>query len=439
MSLLNFFNSKFNENTIKTFSNVYSLVFNQLLRYTINFFLSVWIIRYLGPYDFGAFNYVQALAGVFSVISSLGLQMVLLKLIISKKKSNKKYIGTSFYLSLIAGVFSYFALIVSIYLINSADKLLLYLALINGLTFIFDSFKIFTYTFEANVNSAPVAKISNISLIIVSICKIVVIYFNLGLFYLSFCFVLDYIITGILFALLFSKYHFNLSELKFKMIYAKYLLNRSMPFVLSSLLILTYMKVDQILIKNLLDNKQLGIFSASIRLVEIFYFIPMVIQSTLFPSIFKEIKNPKLFQEKLYNLYSIFIIISYIIIFSITLLSGFVIRHLYGLQYIDAKKPLLIFAWTFLFMSLGVARNIFIYSKGLNKINIYISLVGLFSNLILNYILIPKFGISGSAAASLISQFLTSYISSIFFKELHENFKIATKALYMPKVNFKYF
>lgn len=433
------FNIKFNENTIKTFSNVYSLVFNQVLRYTINFFLSVWIIRYLGPYDFGAFNYVQALAGIFSVLSSLGLQMVLLKLIISKKKSVQKYIGTSFYLSLVAGIISYFALITSIVLINSADKLLIYLALINGLTFIFDSFKIFTYTFEANVNSAPIAKISNISLIIVSVCKILVIYFDLGLFYLAFCFVLDYIITGFLYALLFSKNHFNLINLKFSIIYAKYLLNRSIPFVMSSLLVLAYMKIDQIMVKNLLDNKQLGIFSASIRLVEIFYFLPMVIQSTLFPSIYKEVKNPILFKEKLFNLYSIFTIISYIIIFSITICSGFVIRHLYGLQYIESKGPLLIFCWTFLFMSIGVARNVYIYSNGLNRINIYISLVGLFSNLAFNYLLIPRFGISGSAASSLISQILTSYISSLFFKDLRENFKIATKALYMPKINFKYF
>ena len=276
-------------------------------------------------------------------------------------------------------------------------------------------------------------------MIIVSTCKIFVIYFKIGLFYLAFCFVLDYIITGILFTFLFTRNHFNLIELKFDFKYAKYLLKRSSPFIMSGLLVLAYMKIDQIMVKNLLDNKKLGIFSAAIRLVEIFYFIPMIIQSTLFPSIFKEIKNPKLFQEKMFNLYSIFTVISYIIIICITVFSGFVIRHLYGIQYIESKPPLLIFCWTFLFMSIGVARNVFIYSHGLNKINIYISFFGLFSNIILNYLLIPRFGITGSAASSLISQILTSYISSLFFKELRGNFIIATKALYMPRINFKYF
>jgi O-antigen/teichoic acid export membrane protein len=90
-------------------------------------------------------------------------------------------------------------------------------------------------------------------------------------------------------------------------------------------------------------------------------------------------------------------------------------------------------------MSIGVARNVYIYSNGLNKINIYISLFGLISNIIFNYLLIPRFGISGSAASSLISQILTSYISSLFFKELHGNFILATKALYIPRINFKYF
>ena len=48
---------------------------------------------------------------------------------------------------------------------------------------------------------------------------------------------------------------------------------------------MAYMKMGQIMLGNMVDAKELGIYSAAVRLAELCYFIPMAIASSVFPAV----------------------------------------------------------------------------------------------------------------------------------------------------------
>lgn len=58
-----------------------------------------------------------------------------------------------------------------------------------------------------------------------------------------------------------------------------------------------------------------------------------------------------------------------------------------------------------------------------------ITLIGALANIVLNYILIPEFGIVGAAGASLITQFVANFVLVYFIRPLREDFFIMIEGI----------
>jgi O-antigen/teichoic acid export membrane protein len=410
--------------------NAISLISSNILKYAINIYVSVVIVKYLGVNLFGIFSYVNSITGIISVISGLGLQVVVVKEIILKQKPVGDILGSSLFLSFLSGFCAAAIQIIILIILNPTETAIINLGIINGLIFLFDTLKIYTYYYEAEVKSKVVAKINNITLIITTILKLLAIYFDTGLYTIAIIYLLDYVINGLLIFILFSKNEMKFRELRIKKDVCFFLLKKSLPLILSGLFIGLYMKIDQVIIKNILGNVESGIFALVVRLTEVWFFIPVIIQSTLFPNILKKhsIKNDQFYFE-LFKLYKILIIFSLIVITFMSITSSIIINNLFGSAFLEAKLPLLISIWSLLFVSMGVARNSFILSNNLNHLYLYSTIIGTFVNITLNLFFISKIGILGASIATFISQLITSHLTSYIFKDLRSQFYLVNRVL----------
>src|SRR3546814_8512980 len=64
---------------------------------------------------------------------------------------------------------------------------------------------------------------------------------------------------------------------------ASRLLGQSWPLLLSGFAVMTYMRIDQIMLATMLDYHAVGVFSAALRVAEVWYFIPLAITGAAFP------------------------------------------------------------------------------------------------------------------------------------------------------------
>lgn len=82
---------------------------DSILRLGIGFIVSVWLARYMGPSNFGAFNYAYAMIAIYSAVASLGMNGVVVRELIRGHIDVPTIMGTSFFLqvigSLIASLF----------------------------------------------------------------------------------------------------------------------------------------------------------------------------------------------------------------------------------------------------------------------------------------------------------------------------------------------
>lgn len=183
-----------------------------------------------------------------------------------------------------------------------------------------------------------------------------------------------------------------------------------------------YMRIDQIMIKHMMTNKDVGLYSSAVKLSEIWYFIPIIITSSLFPAIINaKQKNEELFTKRVQNLYDLVFWLAIIVAIPISIFSKQIIIIIFGKEYQMAYKVLAIYVWQGIFVSLGVANSKWLIIENLQIIVTLNTIVGAVSNVVLNFILIPKLGITGAAIATIISYGLAIFFFQIFFKKTRRN------------------
>lgn len=88
------------------------------------------------------------------------------------------------------------------------------------------------------------------------------------------------------------------------------------------------------------------------------------------------------------------------------LFGEFLIKLLYGHEFSESVVPFNILILGILFSAMSQLFSIMLFSKGENKITLIANTVGLLATIILDLILIPKYGIIGAAVATSISYFV---------------------------------
>jgi len=221
-----------------------------------------------------------------------------------------------------------------------------------------------------------------------------------------------------------------IQNLKFKKSTAISLLKDSWPLIFSAIVISIYMKIDQVMIKEMLDNQAVGQYAAAVRISELWYFIPMVIASSLFPAIISSKKqSEELYYTRLQKLYDMMVIIAIAIALPMTFLSNWIIDLLYGDAFYEAGNILMIHIWTGIFVFLSVSSGKFLIAENMIMKALYRNLSAVIINIILNIYLIELYGINGAAIATLISWIISGYLYDLFDKEMRFMFIQKTKSL----------
>jgi len=425
---------------MKYLKNTVWLLSEKILRIIVGLFVGVWVARYLGPEQFGLFSYAQSFVGLFTAVATLGLDSIVVRELVKDETQRDKLIGTAFWLKIIGAFLVMLILAIAINFTSNDNQANILVFIIASST-IFQSFNVVDFYFQSKVMSKYVVFANLISLFLSSIIKIILLLNEASLVAFAWVIVFDSFVLACGFIYFYIKNSLSVLKWKFDKIIAIELLKDSWPLILSGVVISIYMKVDQVMIKEMLGNAQVGQYAVAVRLSEIWYFIPMVIVSSLFPAIINAKKdNEDLYYSRLQKLYDLMAWMGIVIAILMTFLSDWIVDLLYGAAYSQASSVLMIHIWTAIFVFLGVASSNWFVAENLQKYAFYRTLAGAIVNIILNFILIPIYSIYGAAVATLISQIIASYLYNGTNKKTLITFKLQTNAILLPlrKIGVKF-
>ncbi|WP_086774553.1 flippase [Vibrio coralliirubri] len=415
----------------KYLSSLLALIGDKVVRILLGLFVGVWIARYLGPEEFGRLSYTQSIVAFITAFCSLGLEGILTKKLTEGNLFQADLLGTSLLLRLSSALFSVFIVFsITPFFSVSVDFEILLLTL--STISVFQSFSVFDSYLYSKVLGKFIAINSLVAVTLSSIAKVTVIILDLGINLLAFAIVSEFVFIMFGTLVLARKLEFSIISWTFDIRVAKDLMKDSLPLMLSSFVIIIYMKIDTIMISKLLDERSVGVYSAATKIAESIYFIPMVISSTLLPYLIKKRKiSNEEYNEAFFDLYTIMSTIAFFLALMVTIFSESIISILFGSEYIGAASVLSINIWCSIFVFLGVSCSKWFIIEGLQKLTFYRTLLGAFLNVVLNFFAIPNFGIEGAAFSTLISQCFSSYLFNYFTLKTRHVFFMQTQAIGM--------
>ncbi|SFF94260.1 flippase [Pontibacter chinhatensis] len=394
----------------------------QMLRMAAGFLVGLWVARYLGPDQFGIYNYVIAFTSIFAGLAKLGMDEILVRDLVNDPEKEAVYLGTAFWLKL-AGAILTIALITFISIISSDDYLTVFYILIISAGIIFQSFEVLDFYFRSKVLTKYVSISKLIQLLVSSLLKVYFVVTGAELFWFVLIALIDQISLALSLYLNFynRKIKLGLKDYNFFKYFDKSVANRLLhdgwPMILSSLAVMIYLRIDQVMIKNMVGEHVVGIYAAGVRISELFFFIPVIICSSLFPAILNAKRTEQqLFNKRLQQLYTFLTWIAILITIPVAFLSDWIVYVLYGEQFAEAGNILMISIWASIFVFQGTARGYWLVAENLQKYSLIFTSLATLVNVLLNIILIPQYGGIGAAWATLISYSSSAILFPILFK-----------------------
>lgn len=418
-----------NKSYERIISNLFWAVLGRVVGILNSLFIGILVARYLGAEQYGLMNYAFSYVTLFSILASFGLDSIEIRELSKTNSDRDMVLGTAFFLRLCLSLLTVFLLTIILFVFEK-DSFTVKIVLLYSITLFLSSFNVIRNYFTSIVLNKFIVISEIIRTLIGAGIKIYLLLQNYSLIWFIAANVFEslLIVNGYLYS--YQNKADNIRKWKYDHNFAIVLIKESFPLLLSGMAVIIYQRIDQVMIRNMISNAALGNFSVGVKINELTYFVPTIIAQTITPFLVKARQKGTLeYVLKRQKFMDIMVWGSIFLAVTLSLGAKIIVTLLFGEQYLGAIPVLQIMAWQGVFISLFAGSGQIIIIENLQKYAVSRNLIGCFISILMNLILIPRFGIVGAAAATLITMSFSGYFSHLFIKPYRFLFPLQTYTL----------
>lgn len=389
----------------------------KLVKAVLTLVTTMLISRHLGVADYGLLSYAAGLVAFAAPVMRLGLDSVLVHNYVTEPEAEGEIMGTAMVLNLLAAGVSVIGVTCFAFFVNRHEESTVLICFLYSLMLLFQSMEMIYYWFHAKMLAKYSAIAMLIAYVFVAAVQCIMVFCGAGVCFFALSHSLDFFLIFLILFLVYKKK--SEKPISFSLHRAKSLLSVSRYYIIADLMVVIFAQTDRIMLKLMIGNESVGLYTAATTCAGMVSFVFAAIIDSMRPGIFEGMKSSEfLFEKRLKQLYCIVIYFSFFVSFIMTIFSPLIVFIFYGQQYYDASYALRIVVWYTTFSYIGTIKNIWILAYNQQRYLLWINGIGAMSNIILNLILIPHWGICGAAVASLFTQFFTNVVIGFFVPPL---------------------
>lgn len=411
----------------KIIRNASWIIVSKLLQAVFAFIIGILTARYLGPSNYGLINYAASLVTFVVPISQLGYNNTLVQELTNNPQNEGKILGSSILFSLVSSVFCMVGVISFAAVANFNDRETVLIVAIYSMNLLFQTLDLIQYWFQAKLMSKYSSVATLIAYAVVSCYKLVLLVTRKSVYWFAASHAIDYFLIAFILVILYRR--LGGQKLSVDISLGKSMFDKSKYYIVTGLMVAIFSQTDKIMLQNMLGEDATGYYSAAVAIASVSSFVYVAIIDSFRPVIFSDQGNEARFELNLKRLYAIVIYLSLAQSAVMTLFADLFVNVLYGAEYVSSVEALRIIVWYITFSYLGSIRNIWILAKNKQKYLWSINASGAALNVILNYILIPSFGVSGAAIASLFTQMFTNFLIGFVIPPIRKNNTLMIESL----------
>ncbi|MDD6057939.1 MAG: flippase, partial [Clostridiales bacterium] len=328
----------------KVIQNMGWLLGGKIVNMVLSFFVSLATARYLGAGNFGAINYVAAYISFFSSITSLGLSVIVIKEISLGQEDGNEVIWTGILLRFLTAVLSTISVLGLVYLMDGNDPLLMKIALLESVAILASAFDTFMYWFQGKLLSKYVSIAGMIAYLGMSIYRICLLMQDADILWFAFATSMDTLLLSLVLFLCYVYQNGFHPKVSWRL--GKRLLRQSYHYMLSGMIAILYSKIDQIMLKHMLDEEAVGLYASALQIAGLWSMIPSAFIQSVSPVLYKNAQeNRQMFLKRLRQSYAGIWILNICWSVFVSVFSYWIIYLLLGEQYLAARGALVIVVW----------------------------------------------------------------------------------------------
>lgn len=409
---------------------------DKLVRMGVGLVVSVWVARYLGPAQFGILNFVTSFAALFSILSTLGLDGIVVRELVHHPEEKHEILGSTLTLKFCGAVLALLLSVAAMALLRNGESEVVMLVAIIAVGTLFQSLDTLDFWFQSRVQSKYTVWAKNFAFLLIAVLKVFLIIRQAPLIAFALAATGEIAVGAIALFIVYTREGNSLLHLKSSWSRCISLLRNSWPLLLSTLSIIIYMKIDQVMLGEMVDNTAVGVYGAAAKISEIWYFIPMIIVSSVFPTLLESRKtDEEFYYRRLRRLFRLMSTLALSIALPMTFLATPIINLLYGDKFAAAGPILAVHIWAAPFVFLGVAQSPWDLAENFTRLSLMRTAGGAVLNIALNCFLIPRYSAMGAAVATVISYAFSSYVLNLASKKTRKIFVYQTRSMFFIRDN----
>lgn len=367
--------------------------------------ITIYAARALGSAGYGVFSYVFALAGFFIFFKNIGVDTILTREVAQKPEQEKKYFATAFWLKITLLIITTLIIVFVAPLFSAvpeATALLPFVAFI----LVFDDLREFFVAFFRGKEKMEYEAIAtgawNLG---IALFGFLALYFFVSARSLIIAYLLASVASALIAAAFLRKCVGGLRR-NFSLRLVRSILKAAWPLAIGGFVNMFFFNVDTVMLGWFRGEAEIGVYAAAQKLVGILSIINPLIARSVFPVFSRwAYQNERgRLRELSRNMLSLLYLMAFPFIAGGILLRAPLMSFVFGAEYARGATTFVILLLSILatFPLVIFTNYIFAYNKQTKFVHYGTVSTGL--NVILNYLLIPGYGMAGAAIATLVSR-----------------------------------
>ena len=413
----------------KVIRNVVWAVTGKVVTLLGGLLVGIFVARYLGPEQYGLMSYVMSYVAIFQVLAFFGMDNIEIREESKMPEEKDKIIGTAFGLKLFFAIVT-IGLVALTTCIFEADSFTKWMIMLYSLSMIMNSFSVIRNYFTSLVWNEYIVKTEITRTFIGAGIKVALLLLHAPLAWFIAATLFDTILIAGGYLVSYCSKIDSIRKWRFDKTIAIYLIKQSFPLLLSGAAVVVYTKIDQVIIRHLLNTESVGYYSVADRFVEICLFIPTILSQTITPILVQAYsENKSEYDQKSQQFMNIMVWSTLILCVVICLIALPMVRYTFGTQYLLSVPILQIMVFKVVGYALAQSSGAMIIVESKQKYTLFRNIIGCGACIVLNYLLIPNFGLKGAAYASILTSICAGYLSHLIIPQYRYLFTKQTRSL----------
>ena len=402
------------------FKNFMWLGVSQIGSRLIRAAITIYSARALGAGEYGVFSYALGLAGFFVIFKNIGVDAIITRDIAKDPSSRDKIFSTGFWIEIGLLIITAALLLFIAPLFSKINEAIMLLPIV-AIMLIADDLRDFFIAFFRGVE-----KMEWEAFVITMANVLATVFGFIALAYSKTPFVLvvsyttaSLLVTFITGGIIFWRYGFRvIKNFSGKLVLP--ILKSAWPIAATALPGMFLFNIDLVMLGWWRGVSEIGVYSAAQKLIGILAIFSTLVATSTFPVFarFAHMKDSEKIKSLTENTLKIIFLFAVPIIFGGALLGTSLLQYIFGNEYSSGGIAFVVLLLSILATHpLAIITN-FVFAYDMQrKIVLFPFIVGILS-LVLNFFLIPKFGIIGAAFSTLLSFSVYIFLMYKFAKKI---------------------